>query len=83
VKRSDLDTVTVLRAIADQEYPGAKVTDLIAAKYPGAPPKLILAKLDQLAGQGLIEYGVVITRPWLTGAGRQMLADGEDPTATP
>lgn len=70
MKRSDLDTVTVLRIIDGKGEPGAKVTDLIVAAYPDAPSKLILAKLDQLARQGLIEYGVVITRPWLTDAGR-------------
>lgn len=74
MKRSDLDTVTVLRIIDGKGEPGAKVTGLIAAAYPQAPAKLILSKLEQLAGQGLIEYGVVITRPWLTDEGRQMLA---------
>jgi hypothetical protein len=75
VKRSDLDTVTVLRIIGDNDTPGGKVTGPVAVRYPDAPEKLILAKLDQLAGQGLIEYGTVITRCWLTDAGRQKLAE--------
>ena len=76
MKRSDLDTVTVLRLIAGKGEGGVKVTDLIAATYPDAPAKLILAKLGQLAQQGPIEYGVVITRSWLTDAGRARVEAG-------
>ena len=79
MKRSDLDTVTVLRIIDGKGAGGVKVTDLIAAAYPEAPAKLILAKLEQLAQLGFIEYGVVITRPWLTDAGRQRVAGTAGP----
>lgn len=76
MKRSGLDTLAVLRIIAGKGEAGAGVTGLIAAAYPSAPPKVILAKLGQMTRQGLIEYGVSVTRPWLTEKGRQAL--GED-----
>lgn len=76
MKRSDLDTVTVLRIIAGKGAGGEKVTGLIADAYPEAHPKVILAKLEHLAHLGLIEYGVVITRPWLTDAGRARVEAG-------
>jgi hypothetical protein len=75
VKRSDLDTVTVLGIIAGKEPDGPKVTSLIAARYPQAPEKVIVAKLYQLSSQRLIDYGVSVSYPWLTDAGRQKLAE--------
>ena len=80
MKRSDLDTVTVLRLIDGRSDNWREWTsDYLARQLPGVPPKVILAKLEQLAGQDLVEYGVTIRGCWLTAAGRQMLA-GDAPT---
>lgn len=84
MKRSDLDTVAILRLIAAKPDNWREwTTDYLARQLPDVPPKVILAKLERLDRQGLIEYGVSIRGCWLTDAGRQMLAAGADPTATP
>jgi len=75
VKRSDLGTVDVLRLIAGKPENFREWTsDYLARQLPDVPPKVILAKLDQLDGMGLIDCGVSIRGCWLTRAGRQMLA---------
>ena len=79
MKRSDLDTVTVLRIIDGKPDDWRTwTTDYIAGQMPDVPPKVILAKLEQLAGKGLVEYGVAVQGCWLTGAGKQLLAQAGD-----
>jgi hypothetical protein len=68
VKRSDVPVDAVLRAIRD--YPaGTHIPRL----FPQFPQKLTEKRLEQLCDQGLIDFGVVITRPWLTSAGKERI----------
>jgi hypothetical protein len=48
-------------------------TPSIPELMPAVPPKLVERKLEKLADQGLIEFGTVITRPWLTDKGREAI----------
>jgi hypothetical protein len=70
VKRADLPLIDVLRAI-DQSPSAAHVPSL----FPQFPYKIVMARLMQMEDKGLIDYGVVITRPWLTGKGSALLRD--------
>ena len=89
MKRSDLDTAEMLRLIDEMgtERRGTDTWQLfddlmsgrvapspdVPARLPDVPYKVVVAKLEQLVRLRLIEYGTVITRPWLTDAGRARL----------
>lgn len=103
MKRSDLDTGQMLRLISEMSAEHPAVSSLkfvedwlsgeiwpspdVPARMPFAPRKVVLAKLEQLVRLNLIEYGTVITRPWLTGAGQARLAasraSGSRPSSAP
>ena len=49
-------------------------------RLPQYPYKVVLARIEQLAGNrhgALLDWGVVINRPWLTDAGKAKLAELE------
>lgn len=74
VKRSDLGTADMLRLIDEmRDEPLRGDGRDVPGRLPGVPYKVVLAKLEQLGEQRLIDWGVVITRPWLTGAGQARL----------
>jgi len=89
VKRSDVPVADVLRAIQamHDEVPdfvdlGARVAWVlkhprpsIIERFPQFPPKVVLARLQQMENQRLIEYGTSINWPWLTPQGKQRLAE--------
>ena len=90
-KRSDVPLLDVLRAIKvmHDEVPDFVYSDACIAwvmthprpaiieRFPQFPPKVVLARLQQLADQRLIEYGTSINWPWLTPQGKQRLAELE------
>ena len=79
MKRSDLDTAEMLRLIDEMRAgPLGEDTRDVPARLPGVPYKVVLAKLEQLGAQRLIDWGVVITRPWLTGYGMARLRQAAD-----
>jgi hypothetical protein len=78
VKRSDLDTVTMLRLIAGKPDGWHGWTmGYLESQLPGVPSKVILAKLYQLGTQDLVDWGIAAPGCWLTGAGRQKLAEDD------
>lgn len=70
MKLSDIDTTRVLLLIGSLG-PGDSSVIPITRLFPGVPEKLAVKKLEKLASQGLIEYGVSVGRPWLTKEGRE------------
>ncbi|MFF2331814.1 MULTISPECIES: hypothetical protein [unclassified Streptomyces] len=68
MKRSDLSTPAVLRAVRDH---GTSAYEHLAAHYPH---KIIRAAFARDRRSRLIECGVTVDRPWLTEAGRSALA---------
>lgn len=68
MKRSDLDTRTVLAAIAEHRF---EAHEHLARRFP---PKLVLAAFLREDQAGRTEYGVAAHLPWLTDAGRATLA---------
>lgn len=60
MKRSDLDTRTVLEAVR-QGGPYGKLTSY--------PSKAVTAALERELRAGRIDYGVSLARPWLTDQG--------------
>lgn len=49
----------------------------MCGEFPEFPPKVVIARLLQLSsnrGGHLIDYGVVVTRPWITPEGEALLA---------
>lgn len=69
MKRADIDDAAVLALVGN----AVDVAELMVER--GIPYKLALAKLEHLSDRGLIDYGVVLNRPWLTDAGRALLAE--------
>jgi len=69
MKRSDIPVDEVLQAIRDHPA-GTHIPRL----FPQFPAKLMEKRLEQMSDRGLIDWGVVITRPWLTRAGETELA---------
>lgn len=67
--RSDLPDVDMLLVVELAQAEGLRVT----AMLPQLPPKLVEAKLEHLIRRGLLECGVTVLRPWLTGEGRELL----------
>lgn len=66
MKRSDLDTRTVLEAIRQ----GAAFGRL----GEHHPPKVVLAALEREVRAGRIEYGTSIASPWITDEGQAWIA---------
>jgi hypothetical protein len=71
MKLADLSSLDMLKLIA--ENPPGPGTKSIPEAMPAVPRKLVTKKLEILARQGLIEYGVILTRPWLTAKGREAI----------
>lgn len=67
MKRSDLDTRTILEAVRQ----GAPYGQL-AAHYPS---KVVTAALERELRAGHIDYGVSIANPWLTYQGAAWLTE--------
>lgn len=65
MKRSDLDTYTVLEAVHQGNVYG-RLT-------PRYPHKVITAALERELHTGHIDYGTSIASPWLTDEGRAWL----------
>jgi hypothetical protein len=77
IKRSDIPNTDILNACMEchQEwhngnygYPSPEL--LLADKYP---PKVSLAKMEQLIGKGYLEYGISIRTSWVTEKGMELL----------
>jgi hypothetical protein len=66
MKRADLDTVTVLRAVADH-FPLAY--EHLTATFPA---KIVLAAFEREVKAGRLDYGVSLARPFLTSAGEEL-----------
>ena len=60
MKRSDIDTATVLTAVHGY---GVEAFDHFAMLYPH---KLIEAAYEREVSAGWLEYGTTVRRPWLT-----------------
>lgn len=67
----DIPDVTVLRAVSDSNMGGYDISSfMMLLNRTGAPPKVVLRKMEKLAGKGLIEYGTSINCCWLTKSGQ-------------
>lgn len=74
MKRSDLDTITLLTTV---DYWGTSAWLRLRDRYP---PKLIRSAIERDCRRGLLDYGVAAERPWLTEKGRMRLAGIVVPT---
>jgi hypothetical protein len=63
VKRADLPTKTVLRAVRDH-FPNAY--EHLVRDYPG---KVVIAAFERDIRKGMLDYGTTIARPFLTPKG--------------
>lgn len=72
MKRSDLDTATVLAAVAD----GEGYTSLCER----FPHKIVLAAFEREIQRGNLEYGVSVQTAWLTPQGREQVPGATDRT---
>lgn len=66
-KRSDITTEMVLRAV-HEHYMDAY--EHLASRFPS---KVVIAAFYRDTDRGLIDYGVSVTRPFLTPEGRAVL----------
>jgi hypothetical protein len=63
VKRGDVPREEVLAACrAFHEGKGETPERALAAKYP---PKVVLARMEQMVAEGLLEYGVSLRTAWV------------------
>lgn len=67
LKRSDVSTFFILSNI---ETYGAHAWERMVDRFP---PKLVLAAIYRDIHRGLLDYGVVASRPFLTDEGRDFL----------
>lgn len=74
-KRSDLDTTTVLRAVAEH---GQIVGH--TALCERFPVKVVDAAFEREVGMGRLNYGVTLRSAWLEPAGLRWLREHPDPT---
>ncbi len=82
VKRSNVDPIEVLRAsqaFHTDSYHNDTPEIALADRYP---KKVILAKMDQMRGQGLLEVGVSLRTAWPTEKGLALLAEAGRPDAS-
>lgn len=68
MKRSDLTTGMILRAV--DQY-GVHAWERLTDRYP---PKVVLAAIQREVDADRLDYGVALHRPFLTPAGRAVLA---------
>lgn len=74
MKRADLDTETVLRAVYRHRF---QAYEHLCERYP---KKVVLAAFEREVDRGNLEYGVSITRPWVTPHGKYLI---QDPSPSP
>jgi hypothetical protein len=68
--RSDIPDELVLRLVAN----GSGALRITTYLYPW-PRKLVVAKVLSMVDRGLLDYGVMPERPWLTDEGRTRLEE--------
>ena len=63
MKRGDIPTVEIIKACNRFHRRGGSTPDVaLANRYPA---KVILAKMDQLVKQGILDYGVSLRTAWV------------------
>lgn len=80
MKRSDIPTATVIRYAAEMHdaplLMGRMVGDRLVED--GFPPKVVIAKIEQLVSCRLLDYGTSPWSAWPTPEGRAFLASTEE-----
>ena len=65
---SDREVCLACRRRSTHEF----ITDELAKRFPGCPPKVLYAALERACRRGLIEYGVSMRTGWLTPEGEEL-----------
>jgi hypothetical protein len=77
MKRSDVGTRTVLRAVVEHGQIGGYVH--LCETYPA---KVVAAAFEREVVAGRLDYGVTLRSAWIEPAGRRWLVENPDPEDT-